>query len=400
MKLLFLNPRLPYPLISGDRVKSYHLLKHLAKHHSVTLVSYYQGSNIPIEYIKQIEDIGVRTITFPLSPIRSGLNAASHLFTLPLEIGYYTGRKFRKKVNELLANENFDLAISFFLRSSEYLINKNIPKILIAEDCRILYQNRSYRNSKNLIQKAVRLWEYLHLLRYEPKTVKHFDICTCVTDTDINKMKETNPNKRFMLLTNGVDLDVYKPVTDFSHRSGLLFTGKLDVYSNTMMAEDIITKIFPKIHENRPNTTLTIAGAKATSSLRRMASESSLSRNISINSNVPDISSYYQNARVFLHPHNGASGIQNKVLEAMACGCCVVTTPTGIQGIAAKHLDNVIISQSMDEMVKYSLLLLNDDALALKLSENARRTIEQNHSWNAIYQQLDDLINAAVFKKK
>lgn len=394
MKILFLNPRLPYPLISGDRVKSYHLLKHLAKEHDVTLVSYFQGSRFPEVFENKVRNLGVQTFTFPLSPVTAGLNAAKHLFEMPLEIAYYTGRKFKKKVGELLENENFDIAVSFFMRASEYLKNKDLPKILIAEDCRILYQQRSYQKSRNPLQKFVRLWEYLHLLSYEPKTVNRFDITTCVTKTDIENMRLRSPNADFMLLTNGVDLEYFKPADIFSQRSGIVFTGKLDVYSNTMMAQEIILQLFPKIKRQIPNSQLTIAGAKAPSSLTAFRSNS-----INIKSDVPEMLPYYQNARVFLHPHRGASGIQNKVLEAMACGCCVVTTPTGVQGIPAKHGKNVMISNSKMELVENTLKLLKDDTLAENISTNARKAIENSHSWETVYRQMDAVLERINTKK-
>jgi len=389
LKILFLNPRLPFPLISGDRVKSYFLLKHLGSHHEVTLVAYYQGKNVPEEYVKEVEKLGVRVYVLPLSPVLSGINAAAHLLSMPLEVAYYTGRKFREKVDELLDQENFDLAISFFLRSSEYLKKKNIPKVLIAEDCRILYQQRSFQNSRSFMQKAVRLWEYLHLKIYEPKIVNTFDITTCVTNTDIENMRQRSPDAKFKLLTNGVDLNYYTPNEDFSRRNGILFTGKLDVYSNTMMANEIINDIFPKISEKHPSTVLTIAGAKAPKSLLLQNSDK-----IHIFSDLPDLLPYYQNARIFLHPHHGASGIQNKILEAMACGCCVVGTATGSQGIPAEHRKNIMIANSNKEMIEYALLLLEDDKLATEISENARKSMVEHHSWEAIFKQLDEVIRS------
>ena len=101
---------------------------------------------------------------------------------------------------------------------------------------------------------------------------------------------------------------------------------------------------------------------------------------------------YLQNARVFLHPHSGGSGIQNKLIEAMACGCPVVTTITGIQGIPATHGKDVLIGISNEELSYYTIRLLKDDNYTKVISENARKLIVETHSWESVFEALDKIM--------
>lgn len=387
LNILFLNPRLSYPLIGGDRIKSFNLLSHLAKKHNVTLVAFYQGQKPYQDFENKIRELGVNTYVIPLNPIKAGLLAGLNFYKYPLEIGYYTQRSFKKIVDTLLSEQKFDLGISFFMRSTEYIKNYPFKKLLIAEDSRTLYQKRSYQNSRNFIQKIIRLWEYNFLLKYEPHIVNFFDMVSLVTQRDIEQMKKQNPKAKYAILTNGVALDSFKPPDDNTKRKGLIFTGKLDVYSNTMMADTIINDLFPKISKQYPDTTLTIAGARATKQLLLAQSN-----NIKVCSDVPDIIPYLQNAKVFLHPHDGASGIQNKVLEALACGCVVVTTQTGIQGIPAIDGRDVLIGKNHNELINLTLEVLRNNELAQRLSNNARKLMVETHSWNTIFKQMDNIL--------
>lgn len=395
-KILFLTSRYPFPLIGGDKVKAFHLLRHLAKSNEVTMVAFNFGSYPTPEEIKAVEDIGVKVYPIALNPISSGLMTGLRLpLEYPLEISFYLTNEFRKTVEKLCVENNFDLGIAFFMRTAEYLKNKKFPKILIAEDCRVLYQSRSFNRSDNVMQKMVRIWEVMKLKKYEPKITSMYDYVTLVTKEDITEMQKGNPNLDYRLVTNGVDIDRYAPRNNYVDRNKyIIFTGKLSVWANTMMAIKIAQEILPKIRERVPDVKLQIVGANPPKSVRALQCEY-----IEVHPNVPDLSDYYANARVFLHPHDGASGIQNKLLEAMASGCAVVTTPTGNQGIYGKHGVHAMIANNDDDLVEHSIKLLNDEQLASSMSENARKWIIETHTWDVVFEQIDGVIKE-LFNEK
>lgn len=385
-------------MIGGDRIKPYNLLKHLAKSHNVHLVTFFQGGTPPKTYIKEITELGINLDYIPLYPIDAGLKTIKSFFNrLPLEIAYYTQSSFKKVVNELLKTKKFDLAFAFFMRTAEYLKDVNIKKILIAEDCRTLYQYRSYKESKNLLQKSVRWWEYNKLKKYEPITTSYFDITTCVTDVDIEALRNLNSNAQYRLLTNGVDINKFVPPIDNSKRSYILFTGKLDLWANILMIKTIINEIFPIIKQQVPDIELKIVGSHPLPQIINMCKSD---EKIELIADVPEMIPYLQSAKLFLHPHSGGSGIQNKLLEAMACGCPVVTTPTGIQGIDAKNGNDVLIGSNPLELAKHCVEILSNQELADKISKNARELIVNTHSWEIVFRDLDAIIDELFVKEK
>ncbi len=384
--VLFLTPRFPWPLIGGDRIKSYNVLKHLALNNRVVLVTFNHGEPATSDQVKALNDIGVEVHSITLNATMAGLSCVRTFWTeLPLEIAFYTLPEFQKKVDELLRAEKFDIGISFFMRTAEYLRNnKSLKKILIAEDCRVEYQSRSRDVAHNVVQKIVRWWETMKLLKYEPRVVECFDRVTFVSPEDVEAMSRLNGSMTYDIVTNGVDLERYAYVDNHLARKGILFTGKLDVLANHIMAKTIVEDILPAVQIHQPTATLTIAGACPLQELRTIIGD-----NATLAADVPDLLPFIHSHAIFLHPHRGGSGIQNKILEAMSAGCVVVTTPSGLQGIDAVHRVHCLVANSQVEMVDLAAEALSNHELRSELSKNARILMEETHSWQHVDDQID-----------
>ncbi len=364
-------------------------MKHLAKKYDVTLVAI-SFDNIPDKSdFKPLEDLGIEVHTIPVKPIQDGLKCAFLLHKkYPLEVSFYYKRNIQKLIDELCEQNSYDYGIAFFLRAAEYLKDKKIKKILISEDCRVLYQTRSYKNSKNIFQKAIRWWEVMKLKKYEPYIVNYFDAVTLVTNDDIDAMRLQNPSPKYRLVTNGVNTEQFAPPLDNSTRRDLLFTGKLSVWSNTLMAIKTAKEIMPLIWQKYPNVKLHLVGSNPVKSINELAND-----NIIIHSSVPDIAKYYRECRIFLHPHLAATGIQNKLLEAMSAGMAAVTTQTGIQGIDGVDGKHFLIGTNNEEIANKAIQLLEDNELYDKISRNARQLILDTHTWGAVYEQIDKVLD-------
>lgn len=394
LRILFLHTRFPYPLIGGDRIKAYHILKHLAAYHDVTLLTFHHRGTAPLEKYQALEELGINVVAIPLNPLKAGVRCITHaLNDLPLEIMFYNHPEYRRELDKLMAEKNFDLAMGFFMRAGEYLRHLPLKKILIAEDCRVLYEHRSLMATrmKNVHQKFVRWWELKKLLKYEPSMFNDFDVTTFVTMEDINAAKTLNPHVQYRLLTNGVVADPVAQYVPQSERRDIIFTGKLDVWANTMMIQTIAKEILPRIHQRMPDVKFHIVGGYPPKSVLKLQSDKIL-----VHGNVPDVRKYMRNAAVFVHPHSAASGIQNKVLEAMATGCAIVTTTTGIQGIPAWHDREVLIAHNYEEMANYAAMLLEDVEHRTRLADRAMKLVTEKFSWETINAQMDGIIDELI----
>ena len=388
LNILFVSAHFPYPLIGGERIKQYQIIKHLAKHNRIILTCLDRGLGVTSDDIQNIKNLGVEAYCFKINKFKSYLNAAVFSpFGNPMEIEFFRHKELRNKIQSIVNNNKIDLIINFFLRTAEFVKNYDVPKILLAEDCRSFYQERTHKISKDLYQKLIRFYESKKLRYYESSITDYFDITTLVTHDDIDRMKLLNNNSRLSLLSNGVDIEKFKLPVGSNNRKNLLFTAKLNCWTNIVMVRRLVREILPGILMEKPDAVLNIVGANPTREILGLQSD-----NVKIISNVDDISIYYQNAVVYIHPHQGGAGIQNKVLEAMACGCPVVTTNSGSRGISIVSGENGFIAENNNAIIDVVLNLLGNTSLADRIGKNARETIVQNYSWDLIYDNLDKLI--------
>ncbi|MBL8004784.1 MAG: glycosyltransferase [Candidatus Kapabacteria bacterium] len=395
LSILFLTCRFPFPLVGGDRIKPYHLLKHLAQHHDVTLVCVYQGIDRHLEeYVRHLTTLGVKVIPIRLSLLTSLTTILfSFLGSKPLEVLYYLQPTMKKTVDILMKTQHFDLAIAFFMRTAEYIRNKEIPKVLIAEDCRYEYQYRSASASRNFLQKLIRSWEYRKLLNYEQNVMNNFDCNTFVTNEDISFVSSVNPQAKYALLSNGFDQNRFTYTPYSSDRKNGLFVGKLDVWANEMMVRNIVDVIIPKVRKQFPDFALSIVGGNPSKQLQRYLQKIPF---VTLYANVEDVVPFLHSHLVFIHPHAGATGIQNKIIEAMATGIPIVTTVSGVQGISAIDSKHVLIAEAVDTMHYSVCRLLESPTLAQTLSTEARTLIESNHTWDSIYASFDSIIASVI----
>lgn len=388
LDILFLVARFPFPLIGGDKLKPYYVIKHLAKHHNVTVISFNEGKTTK-EHEDEIKKLGVDLRVIKFSLMKQFLIGTLKMITKkPLEVTYYYNSNFQKETDKVLKEKKIDLIFSFMQKTTEYVKNYPHKKVLIQDDCRTMYYGRSAKESTNFAQKIVRTIEYQKDKYYEPYITNKFDIVSFVSKEDASGAEKNFPEGNYRIITNGVDLKKLDAPDNNSHRKNIIFGGRLDVLANQLSLNRVLDNILPIIKKEIPDVEMNVVGAYAPDYLKQRNG-----KDINLFQDVPDLKPYLQNAAVFIHPHYSGSGIQNKVLEALACGCPVSTTHSGNQGIHGEHEIHLMLGRNDRELAQNAIKILQNNELADTLSKNGRKLIEDTHSWEAVYQQIDDIID-------
>jgi glycosyltransferase involved in cell wall biosynthesis len=394
-RVLFLTYRFPYPLWGGDRLKSFHLLRHLSEIADVDLIALDEWESGHGENLSKIKRLCKNVDVIPFNRRAAW---ARVLFTLPtqtpVEYGWYDVPTMQSAVNNALARTEYDLIICFFLRTAIYVRNvTNIPKILIAEDSRLLMQERSTKEFSLSGEYFIRANEAKKLRRYEPEMMRNFDLVTFVAQPDRAKALELDPTLRTAILTNGIDTHLYR-FNGGERVDSILFAGVLSVYSNKRMAERLSERIFPRVRKALPYTRLWVVGKSPSRSLANLVNRT---EGAELHPNVREMKTFYERASVFVNAQDAGAGIQNKLLEALALGTAVVTTSYGAKGIAGlRDGVNCFIRETDEEIADAAIELLNNKALRDSFARAGRELIESRYSWEHVFDELDEAIAVAA----
>lgn len=189
-------------------------------------------------------------------------------------------------------------------------------------------------------------------------------------------------SKEIYLVGNAVSIPDVSSISSHEVSNIITFIGKMDYDPNILAVSHFATNIFPQLRLCIPDLQFFIVGANPTQKVRNLA----LQPNITVTGFVDSIEPYYQQSTIIVAPMLTGAGIQNKIIQAMAYGCCVVTTSIGAEGIDI-HNEELAIFDDTQEMINGILDLLFDINKRKKIGIRAREYIINNLSSNIIAQQ-------------
>lgn len=385
MKILFLANRTPYPPFRGDKLKIYNLAKRLAGSHELHLLTFAQNRE-DLTYKEELEKIFTKVHFVYLPKWKSVLNCLQAVWArTPLQVLYFRSAGMKRKLQEVLREDKFDVAHVQHLRMSSYLAaNNSLPRILDMPDAFSLYWQRRIKAAQNPIIKLFTTIEYRRLLRYE-QVMKEYDLSLVCSAEDKEYLETEQGIANLKLLPNGVDLDIFKAGNhDYSHNQTLLFTGNMDYAPNVDAVQYFVQEIFPLVLKRFPDTQFIIAGQRPVHRVLRLASD-----NVRVTGFIPDLSAVYNDASVVVAPLRFGAGTQNKVLEAMAMGVPVVCSNIGFKGLGIKSGEGAIMQTEPSAFAESVIELLSSQEKRTAVGKSGVEVIRSGFSWDTIAMTLE-----------
>ena len=411
MRILFLCLRCPYPPQRGDRIRSYNFIKQLSKRHDITLV-FFAESESDIEAVKHLQPFCERVEWVKFSPSFASINTAIHcLSRIPLQVHYWYSPQMQRKINQLLAEENFQLIHAQLFRMGQYVIKtEGIAKVL--DLCDSLALNLSRRAELDCTPKRflVKL-EEKRVRRYEVEIMKAFDSGTVVAHFDRDYLLNQDNSLNLSVVPMGVDLKYFQPLKvnndsngadvtekqnmtltvqeDFAddRSKNLLFTGTMNYFPNSDAVIYFCNNVFPLIQKRYPDATFYIVGNHPTEQIRRLSDQ----KGVVVTGYVPDIRPYFEKASVFVAPLRAGSGIQTKNLEAMAMGIPIVTTSIGAMGLEAETDTELLIADTPETFAERVIYLIENPEIRQNLANAGRKRVEASYDWQVLVNRLEQV---------
>lgn len=388
-KILYLTTRLPYPVIGGDKLRIYNILKQLKNNgYDITLVSLVTEDD-PVEECVKNNDFFNKLIPVKFDKKLAYLSAVKAVFNdHPFIVEYYYSNSMQKAIDELLKKEHFDIISGYMIRIAPYLEKYRDKNIIIdfVDAVSMMYERR-IKNVKSLWDKTKIGIEYLKVRNYEKKCAKIFKMQTVISETDKNYIENFSKKSNIHIIGNGVDTDYYRP-QKFAKKNKICFVGSMQYIPNSEAALYFMEEVLPMVRQNVPDVEFIIIGANPRKELLDAAKNKDY---VTVTGRVDDVREYMRDCKVSVCPVKIAGGIQNKVLEAMAMEIPVVTTPEGAEGIDETETF-LHIAKTNDEYAQKVIDLLNNQQTNTEKTNNARNFVIENFSWKKVGTDLDKLI--------
>jgi glycosyltransferase involved in cell wall biosynthesis len=278
-----------------------------------------------------------------------------------------------------------------FVRMAAYCKNISTKKVLDFQDA--LSANMLRRAGiSNPFLKRLLLREAKLLQRYEAAMLDLFDLTTIITDTD-RKEIASNQRDKIVVISNGIDKSYFQSSETKQKKYDIMFCGNMSYPPNVDAAKYLITTIMPLVWTAFPDVKVLIAGANPKRGVLRLASD-----RVEVSGYVEDMRQCYAESSVFVAALRTGSGLQNKLLEAMAVGTPIICSALANRALEAKDKQHLLVANTTKEYADLIITLLNDSLLQQTLSTQAKAFVRDSYNWETICQNLSTAFSNLLSK--
>jgi sugar transferase (PEP-CTERM/EpsH1 system associated) len=387
MRILMLAHRLPYPPRTGDRVRAYHVARHLARRHELTLACLVDEP----ESAPDIEALRTEIPDLEHVEVHRARKRLAALLSLPrgasATMAYFDSAALRARLAARL-REPVDLIYVSSSSMAQYATDARRAPILM--DFVDVDSDKWRQYGARL--PAYKAWVYRieaeRLRRHEIAAARRAARSLVATGEEERLLRSLAPWAPTTVIPNGVDLEYFAPRPRPAAAPSIVFTGVMDYFPNVDAVVHFCADVFPRIRAEVPEARFVVVGKRPAAAVRRLAAMPG----VQVTGPVPDVRPYLGDAAVAVAPLRVARGVQNKVLEAMGMGVPVVATARAREGLEARPGRDLLVEDDAQPFADAVVDLLRRPARRLELGRAGRAFVESHHSWAASMARLDAVL--------
>ena len=389
MKILWLNSGLLLPLDKGGKLRTWHLMRHLAQGHDITYVSFAEPGQRHEDRVGMREVCNVLETVPRTDPAKGTLafyaDAAKHVVDpLPYAVGKYRSAEYSAQVRKFLQSGRFDVVVADFLPPVANLPQTlPIPSVLFTHNVEAEIWRRHAENATNPFSRALMTQQWNRMLRFERQALSRFDLVLAVSDADSETFARLYPGalrRPVHVVQTGVDTSYFTPMRGTERRAHLVFTGSMDWLPNEDGMLYFVREILPRIRQVEPDVTLSIIGRAPTPAVKRLADE----RGIHVTGRVDDVRPHVAKGDVYVVPLRIGGGTRLKIFEAMSMAKAVVSTTVGAEGLPVTSGRDVMIADEPARFAQAVVHLIRDQDSRRRIESAARELVVAKYDWAAV----------------
>jgi sugar transferase (PEP-CTERM/EpsH1 system associated) len=392
MRILYLAQRVPYPPDRGDKITTYHEICHLAQRHEVAVACLADGA-ADLVNVAALADLATSVDAVVLRPRAARLRALIALATgQPFTVAYFNERELHARLAARMRAERFDAVVVYSSGMAQFAMPyRDRPCIMQFADLDSL-KWQQYAASSRFPWSWLFRREYRLLLAYERQMATTFSHSLVCTQRELSDLERLIPGVPASCVSNGVDLEYFRPRGPTKKVHGLVFTGVMDYFPNVEGVVWFCEEVLPRIRREIPDVTFTICGSRPNARVQALGRLPG----VTVTGRVPDVRPYLEQAAVCVVPLRIARGIQNKLMEAMAMGLPAVACSAACAGIEAVPGQELFAADTAAEFADATVRLLTDEGLRRRAGAAARACMEANYRWEYQMARLDRVLAAVT----
>jgi sugar transferase (PEP-CTERM/EpsH1 system associated) len=385
-ELLFLAHRAPFPPDRGDKIRSYHVLRHLMARARVHLVAFGESEtdfDVPTDVAEGLASFAIVRRSKPQAVAAVEALASGR----PVSLAAFASHAMRAAVAQVLAERRIDAIYCFSGQMAQYL-PRDVPVVMDFVDVDSA-KFAGFAESGSLPMRWMMRREARLLGAFERRVALRARTSVFVSAAEADLFRAGGAEGRIEAVENGIDAGTFDPALIDGKGAGqrplVVFTGQMDYRPNIEAVTWFVREVLPLLHARHPGLRFAIVGRAPAPAVQALASDQ-----VIVTGAVDDVRPWLAAADVCVAPLKLARGIQNKVLEAMAMARPVVASAAAAEGI--DHGGTLRVADDGADHAAAILALLDDPEAAAALGVAARARVVARYDWRARLAPLNALL--------
>jgi sugar transferase (PEP-CTERM/EpsH1 system associated) len=390
--LLFLTHRVPFPPDKGDRIRTFHVLRHLSRQGPVDLACL--ADEPPAPGTQEALGALCRRVGIVAhgSRARWVRAAGSVLAGGSLSEGFFWSAEMARQLRTWATSEKYAGVVASASSLAAYLDLPGIAGVPVVVDLMDVDSQkwRDYADKCRGLRRLTYRVEAARVRRLERRLADRARALVVVSEAEADLLRAVCPAGDVRVVPNGVDLDYFRPAGQGAV-SGCVFVGALDYWPNVDAASWFCKEVWPQVRSRCPGAVVRLVGRRPTDEVRRLGAIDG----VEVVGQVPDVRPFVWRSAVAVAPLRIARGVQNKVLEGMAMGLPVVASPQALQGLGNREGLPVLEARTGGDWVETLASLFADATRRRELGVAGREYVERRHAWSSCLAPLGGLLSGS-----
>lgn len=401
MKILWVKTELLHPVDKGGRIRTYQMLKEIAKHHQVTYLTLDDGGAAP-DALEKASEYAHVVERIPFTPPAKGGAACYATLVLNVLSGlpYAVARYQSAQMHDAIARHapDVDLVICDFLAPAVNLpVGLESPTVLFQHNVEAMIWERHAEVSASYIRRTYMREQFRRMARFEKEACQRFDQVIAVSDEDAKVMRHRYAAPNVSSVPTGVDVKYFTPADRaLQNPNELVFTGSMDWMPNDDAMGWFLQEILPRIRAKLPDVVVTVVGREPSVRLKAQAKRLG---GVEVTGRVPDVRPYLERAAAFIVPMRVGGGTRLKIFEAMSMGLPVVSTAIGAEGLPLESNATILLRDHPDAFADGIVDVLMKNGSVADIGRVGQMQVRESFGWQGVAAAFMAQCGAAVARR-